>query len=231
MAARPRPTPWSQTARRLSCAPTAGCAAAPVNGLDQRGYGRNVDGNGDATANECDAGAYEYDGPPAFCTGFPMSAGSEAQLNEAITCYNLLALAGSYTIDLTADIDLTASTVPIDNPIAGIELLLDGQGFAVDGQDISGVRPFEIKAGSDATFDDITITGGNVPNGGGILNAGTLTVTNSTVSGNSVGSNGNGGGIYNNGTLTVSNSTLSGNSSAAMATAAASTTCPAARRP
>jgi hypothetical protein len=45
--------------------------------------------------------------------------------------------------------------------------------------------------------------------GGGIANLGTLTVTNSTLSGNSVATYG--GGIYNLGTLTVTNSTLSGN--------------------
>ena len=88
-----------------------------------------MDGNGVASANECDAGAYEYSGPPAFCTGFPMSAGTETQLNEAITCYNLLVAAGSYTINLTFDIALTASTVAIDNPIAGIELLLERAGL------------------------------------------------------------------------------------------------------
>jgi hypothetical protein len=47
-------------------------------------------------------------------------------------------------------------------------------------------------------------------NGSGIFNAGTLMVTNSTVSGN-VGSPCFGGGIYNSGTLTVTDSTLSGN--------------------
>src|SRR5208282_965965 len=45
--------------------------------------------------------------------------------------------------------------------------------------------------------------------GGGIYNYGTLTLTNSTVSGNSASYM---GGIYNEGTLTLSNSTLSGNS-------------------
>ena len=39
---------------------------------------------------------------------------------------------------------------------------------------------------------------------------GTLTVSNSTFSGNNI--DGFGGGIYNHGTLTVSNSTFSGNS-------------------
>ena len=49
--------------------------------------------------------------------------------------------------------------------------------------------------------------------GGGIYNIGTLTVSNSTFSGNSAtGSYGYGGGISNEGVLTVSNSTFSGNS-------------------
>jgi CSLREA domain-containing protein len=45
------------------------CAAAPVNGLDQRGLPRNVDGNSTASANECDAGAYEYLAVPPPTTG------------------------------------------------------------------------------------------------------------------------------------------------------------------
>jgi hypothetical protein len=49
--------------------------------------------------------------------------------------------------------------------------------------------------------------------GGAIRNLGTLTVSNSTLSGNSAtGADAGGGGIDNGGTLTVSNSTLSGNS-------------------
>ena len=60
--------------------------------------------------------------------------------------------------------------------------------------------------------------GGNVPSGGGIYNAGTLTLSYSTVSGNSARSNGSpqsdGGGIYNAGTLTIANSTIAGNSAA-----------------
>lgn len=39
--------------------PSAACSAAPVGGLDQRGQPRNTDGNGAASANECDIGAYE----------------------------------------------------------------------------------------------------------------------------------------------------------------------------
>ena len=52
--------------------------------------------------------------------------------------------------------------------------------------------------------------------GGGIINSGTLTLMNSTVSGNHIAAfglvaTGTGGGIANSGTLTVTRSTISGN--------------------
>lgn len=62
----------------------------------------------------------------------------------------------------------------------------------------------------------LTITGGDVIGfgsagvGGGIFNSGTLSVTNSTISGNMV--DADGGGIFNDrGTVNVTNSTISGN--------------------
>jgi hypothetical protein len=51
--------------------------------------------------------------------------------------------------------------------------------------------------------------GGSCPRGGGIWNHGTLTIANSTVSGNSASAGV--GGILNWGTLTITNSTVSGN--------------------
>ena len=61
----------------------------------------------------------------------------------------------------------------------------------------------------------LTITGGNVTgNGGGIQNAGTLTITNCVIEGNNAnGAAGAGGGIRSTNTLTITNSTISGNSS------------------
>ena len=58
-----------------------------------------------------------------------------------------------------------------------------------------------------------SILSGNtvIGSGGGISNYGTLTLSNSTVSGNSI-LGGSAGGIDNSGTLTLSNSTVSGNS-------------------
>src|SRR6266852_2314324 len=67
-------------------------------------------------------------------------------------------------------------------------------------------RVFEVAK----TVRSVTLSGLTISNaaGGGMLNEGTLTVSNSILSNNG----GGGGGIHNDGTLTVSGSTLSGNS-------------------
>ncbi len=44
----------------IDIAPSSGCLAAPVSGVDQRGEARNADGDGQTTASECDAGAFEF---------------------------------------------------------------------------------------------------------------------------------------------------------------------------
>lgn len=72
-----------------------------------------------------------------------------------------------------------------------------------------GFRVFDVTSGVTATISGLTITGGGGDYGGAIRNEGTLTVTGSTLSGNSA-VNG-GGGIANYGALTVTGSTLTGN--------------------
>jgi hypothetical protein len=145
---------------------------------------------------------------------FPITVGTAAQLNAAITCYNGQTTPDEYRITLSGDIALTASTPAITNATGGVSLRLDGAGHTVDGQGTAGVRPFEIGS-AHVTIEHITITGGHAPFplgvGGGIFNQGTLTIRHSTLSGNRATS---GGGIYNQrGILTVSHSTLSGNQS------------------
>ncbi|MDB9493757.1 DUF4347 domain-containing protein [Spirulina major CS-329] len=89
-------------------------------------------------------------------------------------------------------------------------LTIDGNGSTVSGDNNS--RVFNTTAAS-TTFQNIIITGGNAGagnNGGGIYSTGSVTLTNSTVSGNSAEY---GGGIYvDNGSVTLTNSTVSGNS-------------------
>ena len=86
------------------------------------------------------------------------------------------------------------------------------------------VRVFEVGSDETVTLSGMTITNGSSSLGGGILNTnGTLTVTNSAISGNvdtSTGAGGGGGGIRlsstvgSSATLTVINTTISGNSAA-----------------
>ena len=77
-------------------------------------------------------------------------------------------------------------------------------------------RIFTVPAGAVVTISGLTISGGDLSqfsggSGGGIFNAGTLTLTDSTLSGNTAFIGGRGGGIFNAGTLTLTDSTLSGN--------------------
>ena len=118
----------------------------------------------------------------------------------------------SGTVTLTTGQLNVGTSVTITGPGANI--------LAVDGNHAS--RVFNVGSGQTVTISGLTITNGyatgNYPAdvGGGILNDhATLTVTNSTISGNSADG---GSGICNYGdggsaTLTVTNSTISGNTS------------------
>jgi len=77
-----------------------------------------------------------------------------------------------------------------------------------------GFGVFTVDANVQAQLVGLTITGGSASNGGGIDNAGTMTVTGSTIADNSATNQypGGGGGIYNAGTLTVTDSTIDNNS-------------------
>jgi predicted outer membrane repeat protein len=71
------------------------------------------------------------------------------------------------------------------------------------------VQDFNIGAGFTVAISNLTITEGQGTDGGGIVNRGTFTLTNSTVTGNSTTTNG--GGIWNSGTATLINDTIAGN--------------------
>jgi hypothetical protein len=120
---------------------------------------------------------------------------------------------------VTSPITLTTADLVIDK-----NLTITGPGanlLTVERSSLAGTplfRIFTINSGLTVTISGLTVTNGFInAQGGGILVAGgfppdisTLTVTNSTISGNSAG--GGGGGIYNSeGTVTLTNSTISGN--------------------
>ncbi len=119
--------------------------------------------------------------------------------------------------DQNCTITLTTGTLPLSHTVTingtGHTVIVDGGCTLTNGVCTSGgVTVFAVLGVVTANLTALTIQHGNGSNGGGIYNnGGTLTVTNSILSGNST--TGIGGGISNNsGTVTVTGSTLSGNS-------------------
>src|SRR4029077_3150115 len=113
------------------------------------------------------------------------------------------------TIDATTIpgvIILTSGQLLVDKSVT-----INGAGsdaLAVDGNATS--RVFQIDSSKTVSISGLTIRNGQGGEGGAILNAdtATLTIINSTLSGNAAGF---GGGIFNSGTLTIINSTFSSN--------------------
>jgi hypothetical protein len=124
---------------------------------------------------------------------------------------NAIAAGGDdpYTFDCNGpQTVVTQAEIVIDN-----DVILDGEGdLTVDGDSNHAV--FGVVEGVVAELHGFGVTGGARPGtkgpspGGCIANGGTLTVTNSTVSG---GDGAVDSGIANSGTLTLTNSTVSGN--------------------
>jgi hypothetical protein len=148
------------------------------------------------------------------CNTNSWTANNEASLNSAIACYNQQTTAGTYTINVTQDIDLTASTTIIDNASAGVELAVEGGSRTVDAQGVLDAWAFFVQADTKVTIREITVTGGNTTgpsNSGAVISVlkGTLTLIDSTLTGNQ----GSFGGALSNatGTVTIENSTLSNN--------------------
>jgi hypothetical protein len=118
---------------------------------------------------------------------------------------------GVWTITLTSGELLIKQDLTITGPGASQ--------LTISGDNLSRVFELSIKTKPQDSLSGMTITNGNGQiggTGGAINNNGTLTISNCTLSGNSVATGfvgaGFGGAINNNGTLTISNSVLSGNS-------------------
>src|SRR5262249_29632988 len=111
---------------------------------------------------------------------------------------------------LAGTVTLTAGQLTLDHDLA-----IAGPGasvITVSGND--AFRVFEVLPGVTAALSGLTIAGGGgVEMGGGILNAGTLTIADVVVSGNAAFSaaTAQGGGIYNAGVLAVARSVVRDN--------------------
>lgn len=115
---------------------------------------------------------------------------------------------------ITFDPALSGTTIPLLSQLTlSKNVTIDGSALATP-ITISGggtVRVFYVNLNVTAAIKSFKIINGNpgaTSDGGGIYNYGTLTLTNSTLSGNSAQF---GGAIYNDRVLTVTNSTFSGN--------------------
>jgi hypothetical protein len=138
------------------------------------------------------------------CDGSASDAGSLPFVVQNATAGDTVTF--SVSCPPTAPIVLT-TTLAID-----IDLTIEGPGadaVAVSGN--SALTVFSVASGVTASISGITIEDGLGHTGGGIENAGTLTLTNSTVSANN--SSEGGGGLWNDdGTLALTDSTVSDNS-------------------
>ncbi|CAN5201485.1 hypothetical protein BH18ACT4_BH18ACT4_11220 [soil metagenome] len=144
------------------------------------------------------------------------AAGLVAALNQA----NSTAEPDTIDLQIGCNYVLTSAQSP-DNglPVVTSEVTINGNGATIERPNSAApFRIFEVAIGGELTLDDVTISGGSVATsggvtafGGGILNGGTLTVTDSFISGNSVvgtGSSAGGCGIANDGTAVIRNTLL-----------------------
>ncbi|MCP5544538.1 MAG: right-handed parallel beta-helix repeat-containing protein [Akkermansiaceae bacterium] len=168
--------------------------------FDQRGFPRIVDGNGFADTDEIDIGAYEAGPEVMVNTDNDASTPSDGvtSLREAIA--------------MVPD----GGRIRFATGMAGVELPLDdelvvlGKNLVIDASDLSSApkldgrglhRILRVEDGANVAIRNLLLTNGWVNsgagNGGGIACLGsTLTLENTTLTGN--GGSGSGGGVYSN---------------------------------
>jgi hypothetical protein len=156
-------------------------------------------------------------------TGSDATTHTGFSLRDAIAQANTAAAAGT-SDTITFDASLAGSTITLAQGQLGLSgagagtITIDGSSLTspitISGGGKTGI--FQVSSGVQAVLDGLLIkagTGaifsGNLTAGGGIFNQGTLTVSNTVISGNLT--NYVGGGIYNAGILSVSNSAVTGN--------------------
>src|SRR5580700_10479376 len=117
---------------------------------------------------------------------------------------------------ITFDPSLSGATITLSNTLTiNTNLTIDASalpgGLQISEDDAVFFPIFNVASNTFVFLNSLTISNGYSINynGGGIENAGTLTLINCTLSGN--GADIRGGGIYNIGTLTMNQCTLSGN--------------------
>jgi SdrD B-like domain/Bacterial Ig-like domain (group 3)/Domain of unknown function DUF11 len=114
---------------------------------------------------------------------------------------------GTYALSILASGNNDASSGDLN--ITGQNVVIEGAGAGqtiINASDLAdGI--FQVASGAHLTLDGVTLAYGYSTNGGAVYNAGTLSVSHSTLNGNFASANG--GGIYNaGGEVSISNSAL-----------------------
>jgi hypothetical protein len=138
------------------------------------------------------------------------SIAGQTELRQAIAQAN--AAGGDQTVVFDTSvsgphktINLTGGPLELSDTTGTESIVGPGKGLTINGGGLSGV--FEVDAGVTASISGLTIIDGSTSDsngGGGVYNAGTLTLTGVTVTGNSAtAALAVGGGISNTGTLNL----------------------------
>ncbi len=180
-------------------------------------YGSNTDQRGFTRSTSCkDTGAVQTnwltvtslsDANNGSCTSRSCSS-----LRDAITQANTNSTGADvrFTSALTGTASVSASYGVLPSITGYLNLAnLEGYAVTIDGGGLGSV--LQVASTATAAISNLTLTNGSATTGGGIDNAGTLTVAGSTITGNTATTTG--GGIQNTGTLLVDESTLTANTS------------------
>jgi CSLREA domain-containing protein len=179
--------------------------------------------NSTGDENDLDFPGGTFDGSSdAKCDVDSGAAGDQCTLRAAIQEANVTAGADTINFGLgqSATITLASQLPTITDPA---ELTIDGGSTDITVSGGGNVRVFQVASGAKLALDNLTVANGLAAGdenpsdtfGGGAANfGGTLTISNSTFSGNDASGTSFGGGVAttDGGTLNVTDSTFSGNS-------------------
>jgi hypothetical protein len=192
--------------------------------LDSVVLRNNVAQGGDAAS--LGAAGHNARGAGIYSTGGALTiAGAALANNQAIggrggdggyTSSSRMVLGGTGGTAQGGGLYLSGGSLTISTSAITSNQTIAGTGGSYGGSD-GAAQGAGLYGGGTLTLTSSSLAGNSIVgasgNGGGIYSSGTLTVTGSTLSGNSApGTYGTAGAIYASGTLTLSNSTLSGNS-------------------
>jgi hypothetical protein len=152
-------------------------------------------------------------GPGCSGATIEVISNTDAAVRAAFTTASALAGPQTICIDSGLGTITLGGTELVYNAVTTPGLTVKGNGVTISGNAASRV----LNVGAPLTLDGVTVTGSSTGGGfgGAVFVSGNLTLTNSTVSGNTATGAGGVGGIFVNGNATLTNSTISGNTDTA----------------